>query len=134
MTATSYLVFVYAVYGLVSVTLTIWLARALFKNGAVFLESVFADNPNLAEALNRLLVIGFYLLNLGYACMIMKASGELSVISAVEVLAEKLGMLLLSLGVMHFLNMYLIYRIRRRGQLTVLPPPVASQMTVGVRR
>ena len=66
---TNLLIPVYAAYGIISVTLTIWLARVLFRNGAVFLEDVFADTPRMAEAVNRLLVVGFYLLNLGYACM-----------------------------------------------------------------
>ena len=71
---TSYLIPVYAAYATTSIGLTVWLARTLFKNGAVFLEEVFADQPRMAEAVNRLLVVGFYLLNLGYAALIMKAS------------------------------------------------------------
>src|SRR5689334_6303659 len=67
--STSYLVSVYAAYGVASVGLTVGLARTLFKNGAVFLEDVFKDNRGMAEAVNRLLVVGFYLLNFGYACL-----------------------------------------------------------------
>jgi hypothetical protein len=82
----------------------------------------------MADAVNNLLVVGFYLLNLGYAALIMKASGGDTVLEAVEVLAWKLGALLISLGVMHFANMLLFYRIRRRARLAYLPPPVAPQM------
>ena len=126
----SNLVFVYGAYGVVAIGLTIWLARTLFKNGAVFLEDVFKDTPKMAEAVNRLLVVGFYLLNLGYAALIMKAEGGETVLSATEVLAWKLGALLISLGVMHFTNMYLFYRIRRRSRMAYLPPPVAPQMHI----
>ena len=126
--SSSFLVPVYAAYAMVTITLTIWLARTLFRNGAVFLEDVFKDTPKMADAVNRLLVVGFYLFNLGYAALIMKATGGDSVIEAVEVLAWKLGALLVSLGVMHFANMYLFYRIRRRAKIAVLPPPVAPQM------
>ena len=129
--SSSYLVSVYAAYGVVAIGLTIWLARTLFKNGAIFLEDVFKDTPKMAEAVNRLLVVGFYLLNLGYAALIMKADGGgATVLSATEVLAWKLGALLMSLGVMHFTNMYLFYRIRRRSRIAYLPPPVAPQMHV----
>src|SRR4029079_14544642 len=71
---TDYLVPVYLVYAAVSVALTIWLARTLFTNGTVFLSDVFPNTPKLAEAVNRLLVVGFYLFNLGYACLLLKAS------------------------------------------------------------
>ncbi len=126
-----YLVPVYAVYALVSLGLTVWLARTLFKNGAIFLEDVFKDSPKMADAVNRLLVVGFYLINLGYAATIMQANGGATVIEAVEVLASKLGALLLSLGFMHFLNMYLFYRIRRRARVASLPPPVVPQLRMG---
>jgi len=120
---------VYAVYATAAVGLTIWLARTLSKNGEVFLEDVFADNPRMAAAVNRLLVVGFYLLNLGYAFVTLKASNPAATgVAAIETLAVKLGALLLSLGALHFFNMYLFHRIRRRGQLRLAPPPVKPQM------
>jgi hypothetical protein len=129
-TSTSYLVPVYIAYAASSVGLTVWIARTLFKNGAVFLEEVFADTPRLADAVNRLLVVGFYLLNLGYASLLLKANGSASATEAIEVLSTKLGLLLLSLGVMHFANLYVFHRIRRRAKIAVLPPPVAPHMRV----
>ncbi|MDI1442890.1 hypothetical protein [Polyangium sp. 6x1] len=128
MNATSYLVPVYAAYALTSVGLTVGLARTLFRSGAVFLADVFKDNAGMAEAVNRLLVVGFYLLNFGYACLIMKADRATDMIEAIEILAAKLGLLLLSLGVIHFFNVYLFHRMRRRAQMAVLPPPVVPQL------
>jgi hypothetical protein len=49
-------------------------------------------------------------------------------VQAIEVLSFKLGALLLSLGAMHFGNLILFHRIRRRAQIAVLPPPVAPQL------
>ncbi|TKC99615.1 hypothetical protein E8A74_37370 [Polyangium fumosum] len=128
MDAASYLIPVYAAYAVTSVGLTVGLARTLFRSGAVFLTDVFKDNPGMAEAVNRLLVVGFYLLNFGYACLIMKAERATDIISAIEILAAKLGLLLLSLGVIHFGNVYLFHRMRRRAQMAVLPPPVVPQL------
>jgi hypothetical protein len=126
---TNHLVTVYLVYAAAGVGLTIWLARTLFKNGAVFLEDVFADHPQMAAAVNRLLVVGFYLLNLGYAFITLKASQPATTpIAAIETLAMKLGALLLSLGGLHFFNLYLFHRMRRRGQLHLAPPPVRPQL------
>ena len=124
----SYLVFVYAAYASASLGLTVWLARTLFHHGAVFLEDVFADKPALADAVNRLLVVGFYLFNLGYASLLLKAGPAASAVQAIEVLSTKMGSLLLSLGAMHFFNLYLFHRIRRRAQLPSLPAPVAPQL------
>ena len=125
---TPLLVPVYAAYAVISVALTVYLARTLSKNGAVFLDDVFKDNPKLAEAVNKLLVVGFYLVNLGYAALIMKSEPAETSVAAVEVLAWKLGALLMSLAFMHFVNLFVFYRIRRRSRLAQLPPPVAPQM------
>lgn len=129
-TTSWYLIAVYAAYAASSVGLTVWIARTLFKNGAVFLEDVFADQPRMADAVNRLLVVGFYLVNLGYAALLLKAQGSQNAVEAIEVLSSKLGLLLLSLGAMHFGNLYVFHRIRRRAKVAVLPPPVAPQMHV----
>jgi hypothetical protein len=127
--STAPLLVVYAVYTGASLALTMWLARTLFKNGEVFLEEVFADNPRMATAVNHLLVVGFYLLNLGYALFTLRVSQQtLTLIAAMEVLAMKLGALLLSLGAMHFGNLYLFHRIRRRGRIRLAPPPVEPQL------
>jgi hypothetical protein len=123
------LIFVYTVYAVVSVFLTIWLARTLSRNGAVFLDDVFIDNPRMAQSVNSLLVVGFYLLNLGYALVTLKADVAWpSATEAIETLAAKLGALLLALGAMHFTNLYLFHRIRRRGQIRLAPPPVKPQL------
>jgi hypothetical protein len=124
-----HLIFVYIVYILASVGLTVWLSRMLFKSGGVFLEDVFDDNPRLAGAVNRLLVAGFYLLNLGYALLSLRIGrSELTFVEAIEELSMKLGALMLALGAVHFGNLYLFHRMRRRGQIRLAPPPVRPQL------
>src|SRR4051794_24317955 len=120
---------VYLVYAAASLGLTIWLARTLFKNGEVFLEEVFTDNPRMAASVNHLLVVGFYLLNLGYALLTLKAGHEVNTATeGIETLALKLGSLLLALGGLHMGNLYLFHRIRRRGRIKLAPPPVRPQL------
>jgi hypothetical protein len=127
--STTHLTAVYLVYAGASIGLTFCLARTLFKNGEVFLEDVFGDNPRMASAVNRLLVVGFYLLNLGYAFLTLKAGNEVhTTTEGIETLAAKLGSLLLVLGAVHMGNLYLFHRIRRRGQIKIAPPPVWPQM------
>ena len=121
------LISVYIIYAAASIGLTFWLARTLFHNGAVFLEDVFDDHPALAAAVNRLLVVGFYMLNLGYAFLLLQANDAPTALAASELLVRKLGILLLSLGLIHFVNMGLFWHIRRRHQLDDAPPPVAPQ-------
>jgi hypothetical protein len=115
---------VYTLYALASVGLTIWLARTLGTNGKVFLEDVFPEHPALAAAVNRLLVVGFYLVNFGYACLLLEGGHASDARTAIETLAAKLGALLLSLALMHFVNMFIFHRIRRRARRLAEHVPV----------
>ena len=102
----------YLIYAATAVTLVIFLARTLHKNGQVFLDEAF-DQPDLAQSVNQLLVIGFYLLNLGYALLVYQLQPTYeSLTLAFNELVVKLGVLLLSLGVIHLLNMFVFWKIR----------------------
>jgi hypothetical protein len=113
---TDYLPHVYATYAVLALVLTVYLARTLAHHGAVFLESVFTEEPRLAPAVNRLLVVGFYLVNLGWALMMLRAPAAESVTVAIETLARKLGTLLLVLAAMHFANLLVFHWLRQRAR------------------
>jgi hypothetical protein len=106
-------VWMYLAYLAVSVGLTVWVATTLSRNGLVFLQDVFADS-RLARAINQLLVMGFYLLNLGFVTVAMRSSETVPTTSrALETLSWKIGFVLLVLGVLHFFNVFALNRYRR---------------------
>lgn len=121
----------YLVYLAISVGLTIWVATTLSRNGLVFLADVFAD-PKLAKAINQLLVMGFYLLNLGYMAVAMPTDTAIpSASKALETLATKIGLVLLVLGVLHLFNVYFLGRYRRgrlRQQHPLPPMPPSGRL------
>ncbi|GAA3303239.1 hypothetical protein Dvina_39800 [Dactylosporangium vinaceum] len=120
----------YLIYLAVSGLLTVWVARTLFRNGQVFLDDAFADE-RLAESVNHLLVVGFYLLNLGYIAIAMKTADTILTGSgAMETLAWKLGLVLLVLGGVHFGNLFVLGRFRRRRLLEQAAPPVEPTRTL----
>jgi len=125
-TPVDYLPFVYAAYAAISVALTVFLARTLSVNGRIFLAKVFADDASFGDAVNRLLVVGFYLVNFGYACLHLVGGRADTVRAAIETLAGKLGWLLLALAVMHFANLWVFNRIRRGARPKEIPAPITA--------
>src|SRR5687767_15966379 len=108
----------YLVYLAISIALTIWVAHTLHKNGRIFLVDVFHGNEPLADSVNHLLVVGFYLVNLGYVSLALKLGYDVaSIRQAIEALSWKIGLVLLVLGGMHFFNLYIFSRMRRRSSL-----------------
>ncbi len=115
----------YLIYLAVSIALTIWVARTLHKNGRVFLVDVFHGNETLADSVNHLLVVGFYLINFGYVSLALKLGYDVATPQeGIEALSVKVGMVLLVLGAMHFFNLFIFSRMRRRASLVNGPPPV----------
>ena len=109
-------VLAYVIYLLISVALTVWVARTLSRNGKVFLGDVLQGDEKLADAVNHLLVVGFYLVNLGFVALYLKnADGVADARQLFEALSVKVGVVLLVLGVMHLGNVYVLNKIRRRG-------------------
>lgn len=107
----------YALYLLIAVPMTIWVARTLHKNGRVFLIDCFRKNEELADSVNHLLVVGFYLVNIGFVALYLKVTESVEATQGVfEALSAKLGVVLLVLGAMHFFNIYVLNRMRRRGE------------------
>ncbi|MFF7900548.1 hypothetical protein ACIP4X_08965 [Streptomyces sp. NPDC088817] len=122
-------VIAYVIYLLVSIALTVWVARTLSRNGRIFLADVLHGDDRLADAVNHLLVVGFYLVNLGFVALYLSGDQRIDDARGVfEALSTKLGVVLLVLGAMHLGNVYVLNRIRRRGVLErEQVPPVAPQ-------
>jgi len=119
----------YIIYLLVSVILTVWVARTLSRNGRIFLEDVLHGNEKLADAVNHLLVVGFYLVNLGFVALYLNSDSTIDNARGIfEALSTKLGVVLLVLGVMHLGNVFVLNKIRRRGVMDrEQVPPVQPQ-------
>ena len=129
MTVTTYLI-----YLLIAVPLTIWVARTLSRNGRIFLVDVFHGNEDFADAVNRLLVVGFYLVNLGFVTLFLRADKVVVDARGVfEQLSVKLGFVMLVLGGLHLTNVWIFNKIRNRSQLQAMTtPPVPPNDVVPV--
>lgn len=110
------IIILYSFYLAITICVTIWVARTLFRNGKLFLIDIFHGDKDLAQAVNNLLLVGFYLINIGYAVYTLRVISEVNTARVViEVLSLKIGAIILILGCMHFLNMFIFFRLRKRA-------------------
>jgi hypothetical protein len=119
-----FIVYSYFVYLVISLSVTIWVAKTLHRCGRVFLVDAFHGQPELADSINHLLVVGFYLINVGYVAFALKSTeNPTNLRQAIELVSDKLGLVLLVLGGMHFFNLFVFSRVRKRAQESLAPPP-----------
>jgi hypothetical protein len=124
----NYIVTTYALYLAISIALTVWVAGTLHKNGRLFLVDAFHGNEPLADSINHLLLVGFYLINVGYVSLALKYGDKADGVQGLfEVLSTKIGVVLLVLGGMHFFNLYVFNKMRKRALLHAAPPPLPPQ-------
>jgi hypothetical protein len=110
------MVFTYGAYLALSVALTVWVGRTLHKNGRLFLVDALKGNEKLADSLNHLLLVGFYLINIGFVSLALKYGPRAAeLLGAIEYLSTKMGIVLLVLGGMHFFNLLVLSKVRRHG-------------------
>ena len=103
----------YIIYLAISIALTVWVARTLLKHGRIFLVDVFAGNEAIADSVNHLLVVGFYLINVGFISFFLKTEDPVATVkAAIELLSMKIGVVVLVLGGMHFLNLGVFAKVR----------------------
>jgi hypothetical protein len=125
----NYTVFAYLLYLPISVGMTIWVARTLHRNGRVFVVAAFRGNETMGDSVNHLLVVGFYLINLGFiAAALRYGTKPHDLQEMVEFLSTKLGVVLLVLGGMHFFNLFNFDKMRRKGarpEAAPVPTPPA---------
>ena len=127
------IVWTYLTYLAISIPLTVWVARTLHKSGRIFLVDAFLGNEPLADSVNHLLVVGFYLINIGFVSFALKSDDKPENMQGVlEVLSTKVGTVLLVLGAMHFFNLFVFSKMRRRAMLHNAPPPIPPQGRVTV--
>lgn len=115
-------VMTYLLYLALSVPLTVWVGRTLYRNGGLFLVDVFKGDEALASAVNHLLVVGFYLLNLGYVSLALKLGHPVvNAQESIEALSLKVGLVSVVLGVVHLSNVFVLNAFRKRASAPVTP-------------
>jgi hypothetical protein len=124
-------VLMYLIYLTISLVVTVWVARTLSKNGLVFLADAFHGNRELANSVNHLLVVGFYLINVGFVALALQSDMKPATWrELLEILSWKQGMVLITLGAMHFINVAVFNKMRNRAILRNQPPPVQPRQFV----
>ena len=111
----------YIIYLPIVLLLTSYVSKALFTNGKVFMSDIFKGKEDIANATNKLFKIGFYLLNIGWALLILRISthgiDEYTFQNLFEDLSSKIGGFSIYLGIVLFFNLFLLFRGRKKSRI-----------------
>lgn len=100
----------YIIYLLITYWVTVHVGWLFFKNGRVYILSLLQGDVSMADSINRLLLTGYYLVNLGYAAWMINLWEPVhNLEEMIETISQMVARILLTLGVLHFINMTVIY-------------------------
>jgi hypothetical protein len=108
-------VWLYLIYLAISILLTVWVAQTLHKNGRIFLVDCFGGNEPIADSVNHLLVVGFYLIDLGFITANLRDYEQLDTTQTFLLsLSGKVGGLALMLGAILLLSLFILSKISKQ--------------------
>jgi hypothetical protein len=111
----------YLIYLLLTYWVTVHVGWRFYRNGRLYILALFRNETMIADAVNRLLLTGYYLLNLGYAALMLRSWPSLHTWTEVLLsVCTMSGRILLTLGCIHFCNMGLLYLLRKRPEMLEL--------------
>ncbi len=124
--------YVYGVYLLIKAILTIWVAQTVYNNGRVLLVAAFRGSESMANAVNHLIRVGFYLINIGFDLLFLRSGAKpQTLVEAVEYTTAKIGVVMLIMGVMQFITLFTIARMCGKTRLDAATPVVKRAVPSG---
>ena len=107
----------YITYLIICLGITYWVAEVLFTNAGVFIDDIFHGDQELSDSTNKLLKLGFYLLNIGFVLFLMKSYSIKTHEALFEILSIKVGTIVLIVGAIFLLNVYAFLKFRKKAHL-----------------
>ncbi|MFB6454261.1 hypothetical protein ACE38W_03235 [Chitinophaga sp. Hz27] len=107
----------YIIYFFITALITILAGWLFYHNGRHFILYFFKGDVGLTDSVNKLLLIGYYLLNLGYAIIMIGFWEQLnSWQQLIETVASMCGRIMITLGIIHWVNMATIYLLGKKRE------------------
>jgi len=99
---------------MITAIVILFVGKTLYKNGRPFLINVFHGNISLADSINKLLLVGYYLVNIGYTVIALRIWQQIdSTQNLVGILSYKIGLIVFILGIMHVFNVISLVIVER---------------------
>lgn len=99
----------YIIYLSITSVIIIKVGKLCYDNGNLFVSQLIPNHEELCHQINKMLLIGYYLLNLGYCAMTLISWEKISTSNQlIEIIATKSAIIILIIGLMHYLNILLL--------------------------
>lgn len=117
----------YLVYGCITVYIICYVGKLFHSNGRIFILRLFHENESLTHTTNNILLMAYYLFNIGYSVVQFSFWQKVSALDTmIASVSMKTGILVMILAVTHYLNISLIYFLSKRNYQSITSKNITS--------
>jgi hypothetical protein len=117
----NYNVVTYFAYFLIILFVVLYVGGRLYRHGEAFVDNCFLGDIKISRAVNKFLLSGYYLMNIGYSIFVLSGWEKVnSLVNMLEVTAYRSGTIILMLGIMHYINIISLIAIGRKRDHTTI--------------
>lgn len=99
----------YLIFFIIIVFIVVAVGKICYQNGNVFVAELIPNHLNLCKQINKVLLVGYYLVNIGYASLTLSGWETInSVLQMVELIAIKVSTIVCILSILHYLNIIIL--------------------------
>jgi hypothetical protein len=99
----------YFIYLIITIFIIIRVGKSCYKNGNVFVSELIPNHEDLCQRINQMLLLGYYLLNIGYCAMTLISWETIATTNQlIEVIATKTSIIIFIISGLHYINIIII--------------------------
>ncbi len=99
----------YVIYLLITTFIIINVGKICYRNGNIYVAQLIPEHEDLCKKTNQVLLVGYYLLNLGYCAMTLISWDKIiSYSQLIEVISIKSATIICIIAMLHYLNIYIL--------------------------
>lgn len=99
----------YGIYLLITSIIILKVGKICYQNGNVYVAELIPEHLDVCLKANQILLLGYYLLNIGYCAMTLISWEKIvSINQLVEVIALKSAIIIGTIAIMHYINIILL--------------------------
>jgi hypothetical protein len=116
----NYNILAYIIFLTLIIFIIVYVGRYFYSNGRIFIIALFNGNSTMADYINELLLIGYYLFNIGYAFLKLRQWEKVNNLETLfSSLATSIGVLIFILALVHYFNMLVIYLLSKSKSISI---------------
>lgn len=99
----------YLIYFGITIFIIVKVGKVCYNNGNIYVSQLIPDHEELCQKINQMLLIGYYLLNIGYCAMTIISWQKINTTeNLIEIIASKSAVIIVTIAIMHYINILLL--------------------------